>query len=241
VDYFREKFDCVIEIGRPNSKMAFPWPTKWPGDYEKNFARPKVSAATLIASNRVSFFDGELYSFRRKVIHSLPSLPVFGRDWNIGTFQKLPRLALEFMSAACRLQPPRPKHGALYLKSARRKIESIEDKFNTNSQFKVSVVIENSDEYVSEKILEAILSGSIPVYVGSDPSVFGLPNELFVACSPNLEELSRGIEKALQMDFEVWAAKALDWLQNSREAKLWRVEFFWESLENLMQERMAEL
>lgn len=54
-------------------------------------------------------------------------------------------------------------------------------KWKTVCQYKYSLVIENSDEdyYVSEKIFDALICGSMPIYHGSDKIFEVLPREWF--------------------------------------------------------------
>lgn len=61
-------------------------------------------------------------------------------------------------------------------------------KWKTVSQYKYSLVIENStdDYYISEKIFDALICGSMPIYHGSDKIFEVLPNEWFYYL-PNLD------------------------------------------------------
>ena len=54
-------------------------------------------------------------------------------------------------------------------------------KWKTVSQYKYSLVIENSTEdyYISEKIFDALICGSMPIYFGSDKIFEVLPREWF--------------------------------------------------------------
>jgi hypothetical protein len=54
-------------------------------------------------------------------------------------------------------------------------------KWKTVSQYKYSLVIENStdDYYISEKIFDALICGSMPIYYGSDKIFDVLPKEWF--------------------------------------------------------------
>jgi hypothetical protein len=68
-----------------------------------------------------------------------------------------------------------------------------EDKLKALSHYKVSLVIENSAEFVSEKLSESIRAGTVPFYIGPPVEIFGTPKELVATAEPNII----GIQAAL--------------------------------------------
>jgi len=58
----------------------------------------------------------------------------------------------------------------------------IKDKLSTHSNYKFTLVIENSDinGYISEKIFDAVLSHSVPMYLGAPNIIEYIPVESFV-------------------------------------------------------------
>ena len=62
-------------------------------------------------------------------------------------------------------------------------------------------MIENSADYASEKVIDAILGGAVPLVVGSDLAQFGIPSEVILRAA--------GISDALRMLIET-QAEALD-------------------------------
>jgi hypothetical protein len=74
----------------------------------------------------------------------------------------------------------------------------------SNSKF--SLVIENSDSYVSEKLIDVLISGSIPVYFGTSFATTPLPENMIIRYSGAEENLipfllgfdSKLIEEILQ-------------------------------------------
>jgi hypothetical protein len=231
---FRESFDYVIEIGRPDGSARVPWPTKWPDDYSQYFAVNKLQSAVLIASNRLSFFDNELYSLRREIVRKVNSVSVYGRDWNLSLPHRVGKYCIEFTATLAKGKIPKLSRGRYFFTRNGGLVSEVADKFRINSMYKVSLVLENSTEYVSEKILEAILCGSIPVYVGSNPKAFGIPAELYVSTEAKVDSVLFSIDEALKMDYEVWKNRALSWLAESQAAKKWRLEQFWQDLDQLL-------
>ena len=56
----------------------------------------------------------------------------------------------------------------------------VPDKHSILLKSNFSLIVENSDRIVTEKLFDTILSGSIPVYYGPDLSQFGLPTDLAI-------------------------------------------------------------
>jgi hypothetical protein len=90
----------------------------------------------------------------------------------------------------------------------------------------VTVVIENSIDYMSEKLLEAIAAGSIPVYVGPPVTEFGIPAELVVQVNPDLQSVNEGVSRALKLDYESWAKSCEMWLSPETKGS-WSLQRFW--------------
>jgi hypothetical protein len=63
----------------------------------------------------------------------------------------------------------------------------ITDKSSTQSEYKISLVVENSADYISEKIFDALSSQNIVVYVGAEISKFGLNQNMVVQVEENAE------------------------------------------------------
>jgi hypothetical protein len=95
------------------------------------------------------------------------------------------------------------------------------DKLEVYANYKVALVIENSPEYMSEKLLDALFAGCIPVYVGPPVEKFGLPKDLVVESAPNVAALSDAVARAKRMDYAAWLARAVDYLQNPETFSYW--------------------
>jgi hypothetical protein len=62
---------------------------------------------------------------------------------------------------------------------------SIAEKADALSLAPVSIVIENSADYVSEKLIDVVRCGRVPIYVGPDLRSFGFPKDIAVQSEPN--------------------------------------------------------
>lgn len=223
----------LIEVGRPNPLVR--WPNVWPDNLEDNFRIPKERLAVMVASNKISLIKGELYSLRRKTISENPDLVLAGFGWDnsSGDFALKAMKELAITARWKRF----PKITGLSSPVAGRKlVRPVANKINFVSQFKVSVVIENSLEYQSEKLLDALLAGTIPVYVGPDPRVFGIPNGL-VNWLGESRDIRSAIDKALSQDFKTWSSLARSWLiENVDTKEMWSYDCLWHRIDRELRE-----
>jgi hypothetical protein len=75
-----------------------------------------------------------------------------------------------------------------------RTFGEIEDKHAILKDSKFSVVIENSGDYVSEKLLDSLIEGCIPIYVGSHFEGTNLGEELVIRTAMGPEGLMDFLE-----------------------------------------------
>ena len=67
-----------------------------------------------------------------------------------------------------------------------------------NSKF--SLVIENDDNYISEKLIDALLGGSIPIFIGGDFRRVGIPDASVVSNLFTPEEILNYIKSFKEED-----------------------------------------
>jgi hypothetical protein len=67
---------------------------------------------------------------------------------------------------------------------------------------KYSLVIENSANYVSEKLFEAAVTGNVSIYVGPPLELFGIP-KIAIQVQPNVESICKAIRTIRENDLEV--------------------------------------
>jgi hypothetical protein len=72
------------------------------------------------------------------------------------------------------------------------------------SAFKFAIVFENADVpgYITEKMLAARISGTVPVYYGSDVVYDIFNRDAFIDCTPD-----RGLDETLETSYERCSAK----------------------------------
>jgi hypothetical protein len=198
-------FDLVLMVGRPNEKPLLPWPQSWSG-IEVDGSKKRIQRALMIQASKFSFVRGQLYSLRLRIAAKDNRVALFGIGWNEKAFRKTLRLVWELFYAL---------RGRASLDFDCIKTFSLaplayfgptKDKVLLMTHYKVAVVIENSMEFMSEKLFDCFFARCIPVYVGPTLVNFGIPDHLFVRAEPNENSVALGITKALAMDYDSWNA-----------------------------------
>jgi hypothetical protein len=153
---------------------------KWPQDEIPNhniFDRwnSRINRAIMVQGNKFSARKGELYSLRRRVIVNLgdSALHLFGTNWNKGVIFDIRKWIRSGISS----RPSDVKFDSFYGmgKKYSNYFGITTDKNETLSRYKIAIVIENSADFVSEKLFDSIRAGCVSVYVGPDLERYGIP------------------------------------------------------------------
>ncbi len=133
---------------------------------------------SLIAGNKVSCSKKNNYGLRRDIAAALPSkfLLIYGELWNANFKAKLKHRAEVVFHGIQNGTIPnfRSIYGSFF-RNYPSFVGPVADKHEVVKRSKFSLVIENSNQYVSEKVIDAMINGSIPVYFGPNLEEFGFP------------------------------------------------------------------
>ena len=118
------------------------------------------------------------------------TLEVYGPLWNGQIFSKIRhRIATAVFTIKSRKIPnPVQLYGNLFGSYKTAKGE-IPDKHSLLRDSKFSIVIENSSTTMSEKLIDSVLSGSVPIYLGPELKSLGLPPKLAIPFNGQVESL----------------------------------------------------
>ena len=231
------KFDLVIDIGRSDSirSKAINY---WPQDLRKytNRMDAKEEKIVMINSNLLSLADGEMYSLRRQAISNLKNLDLYGYQWNNSFFKKLKTFCLELKKYKLEIHNIKLAGLKLYFKHMDNYLGQVEDKRATMSIYKYCLVIENSIDYVSEKLFDSLLSECIPIYVGPDLSRYKIPSYLYFQAKPNLDDIKNKIEAAKKTDFNEWRNRLNSWIATPNTYENWSQDLFLSKIFTVIQE-----
>lgn len=239
----------IITFGDNSSSgdKRFPWPyyfnenpldpEKWAPEREDEISRivsnfdcrlenwkGRNILVSLIASNKVSPVRNNNYALRRKLALEIPesSLQVFGYLWDSSIHEKI-RHRLEVLRFSLRNRAA-PNVIEIYGNLFRRYPASkgpIDDKHKIIRDSKFSLVIENDSNYVSEKLIDALLGGSIPIYIGGGFTEFEIPEVSVVSNLRTWEEIESYISNVLDSEIESKLLTTMEWLKSGNFTDLW--------------------
>jgi alpha(1,3/1,4) fucosyltransferase len=214
-------FDKIIDVGRLDEGADFcsNWPQTWPpeGTITGQGLGKRASRAILVNANKLSLIRGELYSLRRKLTRN-HAIDTYGVGWQSPLHHRVRIATGELLIWLKSGMPFSPRAFAHWFARHSSRMNPIDDKLHTMSRYKAALVIENSPEYLSEKLFDAFFAGCIPVYVGPDVTRFGIPATLVVEAKPTVESVEASLEHALTADRELWL-ETLDRFLNTQDSK----------------------
>ena len=207
-----------VELGA----QCFPWPqhlgspVRAPG--------PSDYAATMINGDKRSAVAGSLYGLRRDVIRKCDAagirLAVFGPGWGASTRERI-RLGTKAVARAIKglaIPHAREAFGDLSQRPSSW-LGPVADKGAAFAAAPVSLVIENSADYVSEKLVDAIRGGVVPIYVGPSLREFGYPDEVAVTTGASSDSVVHALTSLGDSQAEEIVEAGRRWLA-SEEAQV---------------------
>ena len=140
------------------------------------FLSLKERKFVMISSNKVKYHDQELYSLRSDLVrwfetHKAEDLDLYGADWD----RILVRKPIYLRMLTRKIWFP-------------RKLKTLKGyathKLDTIAKYDFCFCIENTknfDGYISEKIFDAMMAGSIPIYYGPPNIREYIPDDTYIA------------------------------------------------------------
>lgn len=154
--------------------------------------------ALMVQGNKFSARKGELYSLRRKIIIMLEQnkLDLFGTDWNKGFYFDI----IKWVTSARKSNISQISYQSLYNlgKKYSNYYGEIKNKNMTLSKYKIAIIIENSADFVSEKLFDAVRSGCVTVYIGPDLNRYKIPISSAIQLGINPKLISETIQILLE-------------------------------------------
>ena len=227
---FLSQMSFVIDVGRPpnSNTPRVNWPQDWNLkilEKSRNDPSVRIDKTVMINRNLMSFVAGEMYSLRRLLAQRSSEIDVWGMGWQMPFINRAIRVLEELMIPL--------RHGFSinrssirgWFKSPRSYKGPAEDKLATLATYKYSLVIENSLDYMSEKLFDCLFAGTLPIYVGPDPREFGIPEFVAVHAKPNIESVMESIDLARGINLEEWRSSVLAWLSSEGVEQMWSGPF----------------
>ncbi len=179
--YFNKIFTWDDSLVDNIKYFKFNYSFQIPAEIPKSFNKEKLCC--LIVGNKDSDHPNELYSERKKAIRWFEKnhpddFDLYGAGWNEYRFKGVkPIRAFNKISIAKKIMF---KYFGEYYPSYRGKIEN---KFNIMQSYKFAICYENIKNvsgYITEKILDAMFAGCVPIYLGADNITDHIPENSFI-------------------------------------------------------------
>jgi hypothetical protein len=228
-DYLKH-MSMVIDMGRSPSASSsrINWPQRWTLEHlesPKMASSERMNRFAIINANKMSFVEGELYSLRRIAAQKTPEIDVWGFDWDMPWFRRATKAFEELLIPLKHGFGIKPSAIKGWFKSPLSFKGTSEDKLSTLASYRYSLVIENSTEYMSEKLFDSLFAGTFPIYVGPNPVDFGMPEFVAIHSNPDIDSIRKAIEQARTIDLESWTASVLAWLKSDGVEQAWSGPF----------------
>ena len=147
---------------------------------------------SMVAANKVSSQKDDNYGTRRQIARcsSTEILQVYGPYWGDDFFSQIKhRLGVVSFSLRNGTLPNfKSVYGNLHWKYPTGK-GIVLNKHDVLRKSKFTIAAENSNDYFSEKLFDAIYDGTIPLYIGPNLGNAGLPENIGINISGGIEEI----------------------------------------------------
>jgi hypothetical protein len=219
-------FSNSIDVGRSsasNPRNVSLWPQTW-GEPAQGGDSERSQRIVVINGDKPSFVHGELYSLRRKCLKEIASLDLFGHGWHKSKITRVKIVLAELV--ICVWGGRRPHLPAVrdWFSKPTNYLGPTKNKRETLMGYKYSLVIENSREFLTEKLFDSLLAGTIPIYVGPPVDQFQIPQHLVIQVAPNVQAIREGIVAATKVDYQLWLENVNHWLRREETRNSWSSE-----------------
>lgn len=178
--------DLEIEVNHAIMEKRF--------DLENWLGRPIKTS--MVISNKVSPVPRSNYAIRRLAALEISpeELEVYGTLWTSSFKTQLRhRVAVAVFAIRSGYLPnPRSIFGSLG-KSYPTAKGVVANKHSVLKNSKFSLVIENTNTHITEKIFDAIINGAVPIYVGPNLKELGIPSDIAFEVSADILSIKEAL------------------------------------------------
>ena len=187
----------------------------------------RANQVTMIAANKVSPTNENLYSQRRKLARSLSpeTLKLYGPLWSDPLrIQLHHRLAVLVFALKSGYKPNLKSLFGELGKSYPAALGKVKNKHLVLRDSKFSLVIENSSENVTEKLFDALINGAIPIYIGPNLQYSNIPGDVAIQGLCDEKSIAEMLEGFSSRDASQYLDAIRDFLQSSTFRDVWDAE-----------------
>lgn len=196
-------------------------------------SRPEAEASLIksvvfLNENKFSFVKGSQYKLRVLALRHLAAagyrVVVGGRNWNRGllwcTAAQLAVLARQLKVA----KDLSLSNWAPFRLERHRNFQvvgPVEDGHGFLGSGTLALIIENDPDYVSEKLINALVAGAIPIYIGPDLGSTNIPESLIVRSEPNAKDIVEAIDRLTPSDLRKKGIEISKWIREPVNITPW--------------------
>jgi hypothetical protein len=163
---------------------------------------------------------------RRILAYKSNDIDLYGYGWNKGMKSNMKALLIEVRKYIRHPLNLKVKGLKYYFRNQENYKGSVDNKIHTMENYRIAIVIENSLNYVSEKIFDSFSAGCIPIYVGPDLNEYEIPSNLYIQAEPSERGVKEAIEKAKNADYVKWFSELESWFNSDAVFEAWSEETF---------------
>lgn len=171
----------------------------------------------MLASNKFSPVINSGYSIRRKIAKIYKNseiLEIYGQYWTVSFLFKLYLyLAMIKFNIISGYIPTFNLNQLKKIKSSSIK-GSIAFKLELLTDTKFLVIVENSPNFLTEKIFDAFFCGVIPIYCGPDLSKVGIPNTTYIKLNWDLSNLAETMDSLCALNAQDYLNSILEFIRS---------------------------
>jgi hypothetical protein len=155
----------------------------------------------MIAANKFSIQPGEIYSLRRDILSDKEIahyIYLAGSGWNENAIQNKIRVIKRIIKSKKLFIDS--KHIRNSNPNIINYLGIIDKKSEILQKYKIALVIENSLDYVSEKLFDALDSENVVIYVGGKLEEFNLPKNLAIQIPDQKNIVVKKLKEIIYLD-----------------------------------------
>ena len=186
--------------------------------YSEKHWQTRTILCSYIASNKFGPTRKNNYKLRYLIVSKLKNteLEIFGAGWMAGRVERIRKILGLVRFSLENKQKINYKVLLTYALQRKIDIPFVIDKHSINRKSKYSLIIENSNDFLTEKIFDALLSGCIPIYIGPDLTEFDIPENTYIQVPNNLDTLCAFMENLPKLDASNYLNSIYDFVMSDK-------------------------
>ncbi len=182
---------------------------------------------SMVTGNKVSPINEANYALRREIAKQLGTsiLQVYGVLWKENLYTKIKHRAgvLKFSLISGHIPSLKNLYGNLFSRYSYT-YGQVKNKHEVLGKSKFSIISENSNSYFSEKLFDALIAGTIPLYIGPDLKKSGLPSDVAIQINGKTNQIPKVLREISETEITNILTNGLAFLKSEQFLNFWTEE-----------------